>query len=87
MVTVNEIITCNVVHNLSVSSACNVEKLVDIGADGVTFLCAHTEAPLQVGGVIIDHCLDLLQDHVEPEVEYKYVYLSVNVKAANNRED
>lgn len=59
--------TCNVVYYLSVSSACNVEELVDVGADGITLLGAHVQAPLQVGGVIINHCLDLLQDHVKPE--------------------
>lgn len=67
-------ITCNVVHNLGVSSACDVEKLVDIGADGVALLHAQVEAPLQVGDVIINHCLNLFQEHVKPEFGEKKIY-------------
>lgn len=59
-------ITRNIVHDLSVSSACNVEKLVDVWADSVALLHAQVEAPFQVGGVIINHRLNLFQHHVKP---------------------
>ncbi len=64
---IDRINTCNVIHYLSVSSARNVKELIDVGADSVTLLGAHVQAPLQVGGVIINHCLDLLEDQVKPE--------------------
>lgn len=65
---VNRMITCDVVHYLGVSPARDVEELVDVGAHSVTFLGSHVEASFQVGGVVIDHCLDLLQYHVKPEM-------------------
>ena len=64
--------TGNVVHYLSVGSAGNVEELVDIGAHGVTLLRAHVQTPLQVGRVVINHRLDLLEDQVKPEVDTKW---------------
>lgn len=45
------------------------------------------EAPLQVGGVVIDHRFDLLQDHVKPEAD-RNVHHEGTLEAArdnNNR--
>lgn len=59
--------TCNVVNYLSVSSAGDVEELVDVGPHGITLLCAHVQAAFQICGVTVYHCLDLLENHVKSE--------------------
>lgn len=82
----NRIITCDVVHYLGVSSARDVEELVDVGAHSVTFLGSHVEASLQVGGVVIDHCLDLLQDHVKPEMTETSEVIGAQEAARNHKD-
>ena len=58
--------TGNVIHYLSVRPSGNVQELVDVGPHSVALLSAHAEAALHVGGVIVNYCLDLLQDCVKP---------------------
>lgn len=59
--------TCDVVNYLRVSSAGDVEELVDVGPHGVTLLGAHVQAAFQICGVTVYHCLDLVEDHVKSE--------------------
>lgn len=61
--------TCNVVHYLGVGSSGDIQELTDVGAHGVALLGTHVQAPLHVGSVVINHRLDLLQNHLEPKAD------------------
>ena len=62
-------VTCDVIHNLGVRSPCDVQELVDVGANGVTLLSPHGQAALRVARVVVDDRFDLLQYHVKSEVQ------------------